>query len=674
MKKVIFILSILICKTAVCGADTLQTKSRISDVIIFFSGAQITRIAPIKVMKGKHLVMLDNLPNEVNPKSIQVNGMENCNILSVKHQIVYPTENYKAKDQIELESKIDLQELKIKEIKNRFGVFDMEEKLLLDNSLLGKKDEGSAISDIKEAADFYRTRLNEIRQGKLNLTVDLEEATQKLQNLYTQINEVTAKERKPISRILIMLECEKEINSDLRISYYVSSAGWTPTYDFRVDDISKPLEIVYNANIYQTTGEDWNNVHLTLSTNDPSLSGDKPELLTWHIGRRSPYQKDNVKQGPSALQGRVFDSETNEALPFANVMVEQNNEYVTGTTTDFDGQYIIKPLHSGYYNVTVSYIGYQPTQLENVLLSPDEILFQDIQLNASKIALEEFEVVEYQTPLISKDATTSGATITREDIQRMPGRSISNAANTVAGINPSKAKNITGARSGENPYYIDGIKIQTSNYISNSLKTNVTTLEYTIDTPYTIPSDGEDNSIKIKEVTLPVTYIYHAVPKLDNDVFLTAEIVDWSQLNLLSGNSNLYYQGTYTGESYIDTDQAADTLSLSLGRDRNIFIERKGNKEMFDKRFLGSSIKETIGWDITVKNNKNTKITIVVEDQFPVSEKKSIEVERHESSNAKLNDDTGKLTWALELEPNEKKILNFKYSVKYPNDLNLTWE
>jgi hypothetical protein len=66
-----------------------------------------------------------------------------------------------------------------------------------------------------------------------------------------------------------------------------------------------------------------------------------------------------------------------------------------------------------------------------------------------------------------------------------------------------------------------------------------------------------------------VDYVYHAIPKLDNDVFLTAEIVDWTNLNLLSGKLNIYYQGTYTGESFINSEQAEDTLKVSLGRDNN---------------------------------------------------------------------------------------------------------
>jgi hypothetical protein len=682
MKNLIFLLTLLISGSVFSTSlDTIRAKSEITDVTAFFSGAQVTRNYKIVAARGKHLIIFDRLPSEVNPQSVQVNGIDNCKILSVKHQLVYPDESKKEKNETELESQIEKQELNIKEIKNKFSVFDLEEKLLLDNSILSKKDEGSSIADIKEAADFYRARLNEIRQGKLDLSVELKDADKKLQELYRQINELTSIEHKTYSQVLVTLDCEKDLSDDLKVSYYVPSAGWTPLYDFRVDEITEPLIIVYNANIFQTTGEDWTNVNLKLSANNPSLTGEKPELITWYLGTKNPYHKEPVKKGSCALQGRIIDSETNEALPFANVVLEQGGTIMGGTSSDFDGQYMIKPIPSGIYNVKVTYIGYKPAEINSVSLPPNVITFLDIKLEATKQQLETFEVIDYKVPLISKDETISGASFASDDVNRLAGRPSSTAAGVVGGVYPKgnepDQSRIRGAREDAKIMYIDGIKVpevETSNYISNSLKTNIANLEYVIEIPYTIPSDGKDYSIKMKEVSLPVEYVYHAVPKLENDVFLTAEIKEWTNLNLLSGKLNIYYQGTYTGESFIDAEQAEDTLKVSLGRDNSILVKREVNKEMFDKRMMGGNIKETLAWDITVKNNKNARIKIVVEDQFPLSQKKSIEVERLEYSNAKLDDKTGKMTWVLDLEPNDKNVLNYKYSVKYPKYLSLSMD
>ncbi len=687
MKKLIIISTFLISGNAFCSnIDTIQAESKITDVTIFFSGAQVTRHSDLKLSKGKHLIMVDKLPKEINAQSIQVNGVNNCKILSVKHQLNYQNENKKGNDQSVIEDKIKEQELKIKEIRNKINVFEMEEKLLIDNSIL-KKYDGAVIKDIKDAADFYRARLNEIKQGKLDLSVELDAANKKIQELYTQLNEVTAQERKTYSQILITLDCEKEAPADMSMSYFISSAGWSPLYDFRVDDITRPLVIVYNANVYQSSGEDWNNVNIKLSTGDPSLSGNKPELITWYLDKENPYLKESARKGPSVLQGRVLDKEKNEALPFASVMVYSGNEVIASVNTDINGQYIIKPMPSGNYTVKVAYIGYEPVQMNSVQLSPDKITFQDFNLQASTIQLAEAEIVSYQYPLIDKDYTTVQTTISSENISRMAGRDAGVYADAVG------CYNLRGGRSEEETVYVDGLRmsasgnipssstggtkskgIETLNYISNSLKSTVTNLEYVIEIPYTIPSDGKDYSIKIKEASVPVNYVYNAVPKLDCDAFLTAEIIDWTQLNLLSGKTSIYYQGTFTGESFIDANQTGDTLNVSLGRDRNIIVKRESNKETIDKRMIGSSIKETIGWDITIRNNKNAKIKITVEDQYPVSEKRSIEIEQLESSNAKIDDKTGKLKWESEIEPNDKKVFTYKYSVKYPRYADITIE
>jgi len=664
MKNLTLFISLFISSVAFCVSDTLEASSKIKDVTVFFSGAQITRTTTLKAPKGKHILVLNELPNTIYDQSIQVKSTDNCKILSVKHELVYPSTK-KSTTEEALEDKIESLELEMKSISNRFNVFTLEEQLLSDNRKLNKNKEGSAIADIKEAADFYRARLNEIRQGKLDLSVEIDKKKELIQELYAELNTLTVKKRNTYSKVIITIDCLTALNDELSISYYVSSAGWTPNYDFRVAEITEPLNIVYNADVYQSSGESWEKVNLKLSTNNPSLSGEQPELVTWILGRPNPYKKEIVQKGAGALKGRVLENENGEPVPFAKVIVKKNNEIIGGANSDFDGKYLIKPIPSGSYVVEVKNIGYKNSRVTGVSISEDKITFIDFDLKSDVYELEEVMMVAYKVPLIDKDGGASGATVTRQDIKRMPSRNAQKVASQVRG-----------SRNQEQYYYVDGIKVQgdpvdATNYISNSIKTSVTNLEYTIDIPYTIPSDGEDYSIKMKDVSIPVKYTYHAVPKLDEDAFLTAELTNWTALNLLPGKSNIYYQGTYIGESRIDTEKASDTLSISLGRDRNIVVKREGNKELFDKRVVGNYIKETVGWNITVRNNKDAKINIVIEDQFPISERKSIEVDRIDYSGAKLNDKTGKLLWEMELNADEKKELKFNYLVKYPKFSNI---
>jgi len=636
MRNFFFMLTFLIMDQAFCSVDTLRVPSKITGVTVFFNGAQLTRQAEFKALKGKHVVLLEKQPREITPQSIQVEGIDGCNILSVKFRMSPPGEVRKSAAESAIRYRIDTLEMRNQVIGNKLHVYDLEEKLLMDNSILHKKEDGSAVAEIRAAADFYRSRLNEIMQGKLTLRTESELNNKKIGELEIKINELTADQHKSYGEIQVTLDCGREIASNLQVSYYIAGAGWTPTYDFRVTEITKPLVIVYNANVFQKTGEDWKNVNVRLSTNNPMLSGEKPDLPVWYLGRVIPRSYEPSKGSAGIIKGRVQDATTSEPLAFANVVVMRGTEQITGVTTDFDGNYQIKSLVPGFYNLKVTYVAYKPTLLRGVGVISDRITFLNFKLEPSTTNLQEVQVANYKVPLISKEQTTSGGTVTSDEITKVEVQSS------------------------------EAFVVETNNLISNSLKTNVANLEYQIDVPYSIPSDGSDYSIRIKEVSVPVNYVYQAIPKIDNSVFLLAEILQWNQLNLLTGKAGIYYQGTYTGESFIDAGEAADTLRLSLGRDRSILVKREGNKEVNDKRVIGSNVKETVGWDITVKNNKESKIRITVMDQFPLSEKRSIEVERLQSSGARIDDATGKLTWEFELAPNEKRVVNFRYSVKYP--------
>lgn len=165
--------------------------------------------------------------------------------------------------------------------------------------------------------------------------------------------------------------------------------------------------------------------------------------------------------GSGELKGKVIDAETGEALPFANVVIKTEGDQIAGATTDFDGKYSLKPIPPGTYIVQATYVGYQPKQINGVQIKSDKTEFLDIKLSQG-VALEEFEVIDYEVPLISKDQTQSGGTVTRENIDKMATRSATDVAATVGGVYTSSdgSVNIRGARSSGTDYYIDGIKVR----------------------------------------------------------------------------------------------------------------------------------------------------------------------------------------------------------------------
>ncbi len=198
-------------------------------------------------------------------------------------------------------------------------------------------------------------------------------------------------------------------------------------------------------------------------------------------------------------------------------------------------------------------------------------------------------------------------------------------------------------------------------------QSNVSTI-FDISLPYSIKSDGKANLIEIQKYELPVSYQYYAMPKLDKDAFLLANIVGWGDYNLLAGDANVYFENTFVGESYLETAITNDTLNVSMGRDKSIVITREKIKDFCKNNTFGGNRKSTRGYEITVRNNKSTEIEIELIDQIPLSNKKEIEVEVLENEKATYDESTGKLTWRLTIPANSKKAVSFKFSVKYPKE------
>nr|WP_294774355.1 DUF4139 domain-containing protein [uncultured Flavobacterium sp.] len=204
--------------------------------------------------------------------------------------------------------------------------------------------------------------------------------------------------------------------------------------------------------------------------------------------------------------------------------------------------------------------------------------------------------------------------------------------------------------------------------VSANIIENQLNVSFDIDIPYDILSNNKPHSVALKDIQLPATYKYYAAPRVEKEAFLLAEISDYSKYNLLPGEANIIFEGLYVGKTVINPNQTSDTLNLSMGRDKKISIKREKVVDKSGTRFLSSKKEQTFTFDITVRNNKKETAGMLLKDQYPLSPDKDIEIELTESSGAKVNTETGILTWDLKLQPNETKKVRISYKVKYPKD------
>ncbi len=651
--KNIFLLLFAAFSLSAQATDTTQFNPELKSVKVFFSGAELHHKGDFAFQKGIQFIRVEGLPVNLEKRSIQVKGIDGVTIRSVRAKQKQES-LFKSGDQIVIEDELEKIDIEIMRVSAQYTSLTLEEDLILKNQRVYASPSESRVVKIQESAKFYQDRVLAIRKEKIDLKLKIKDLeTKKSEYLISQGQANTQK--KLSTYALIEVLAQEAGVKEIELSYFLSSAGWEPEYDFRVNSVGEPLLVDFKANIVQSTGIDWKDVKITLSTANPSQSAKVPVLDRWYITRRQEDQRRLAPSNPDlglTLEGVVYDEHTQEPIPTANVVVKQGDEVINGTASDFDGNFRISNLRHGTFTVEVSFIGYATKTIHGVYIHPGGATNLNIELSPDVAMLGMVEVVEYSVPLIDPD-NGSGRTITREEIHRSPQRNIS-----------SIAADARGARQSDEGEAISNPRI----FISNTLKKAMISNEYEIEDSYTIPSNREEVSLRIQQDSLPAFYEFHVVPRVSSSAFLTAHILDWQYLNLLSANANIFYQGTYQGKTYLNTEILKDTLEVSLGRDESVVVSRESDKENLKLLNIGKQIKEEIAWKIEVYNGKSSEITLVIEDQYPFSNNSSILITPGAAEGAKVDAVRGIIRWKTTLGPQEKLERNHSYILEYPKE------
>jgi len=620
LKRLLFI-SFVFAALASRGDDGQKITSKVQRVVVFLNGAQVTRTASVNIIQGTSTLTFENISPGIDAQSIQVHANGDFTILSVKNELNYLNAEAKQKNIEELQAQQKLLSDRLSIQNYLLSVNQEEENMLLKNQVVTGENASLDVLKLKQALDFQTARLTDIKKKTLTTNSAIASIEAELQKYNQQIADIERGSSKITSNILVTVSAKSALQSEFTLNYVVHNASWYPTYDIRAKNVNSPISISYKANVTQQSGEDWKNIKLTLSTGNPSVSGSKPELSPYYLNFGMTYsnQADKI----TSITGRVTANNDGTAIPGVTVKVKGSS---IGTVTNTDGQYSIQ-VPDGNQTLTFSSIGYQTRQMQ---ANSSTI---NVGLGESSNQLAEVVVTGYG---IKREAKSMGYAT-----QELEGRVVGLATADIPQVNRVE---------------------------------NQTNVEFAIDNPYSIPSDGKQYTVEINQIDVPASYQYAVAPKLSTDVFLSAKLTDWNKYNFLSGEANLFFEGTFIGKSLLNTNATADTLNISLGADKNIVVTRTLQKELTQRQTIGSNKKDTRDWIIEVKNRKNQPVNLLVEDQLPVSQNSAIEVEQQELSGGKPDAETGKISWTMALNPQDDKKLELKYQVKYPKNQSIIIE
>jgi hypothetical protein len=664
------------------AADEKPINSTITHITVYLSGAYVERSATVELPKGSTHLVFKELSEEADPASVQVSGTGAFTILSVKHRSAHAEGPAGSAEVKALEASIKAIERDIQDEQNRIGVMENEEQRLLKNESFEGGDQGLSVERIRAINDYYRERITTIREGILAKQRRIADRMEEVQRLRLDLGQLQGRKVKAYGEVVVEVASEKPLTSTMTLRYTVRSAGWSPQYDIRVGRLDAPFDLVYKASVYQSTGEDWKDVKLELASGDPQHGGVMPQLAVWRLDAgRHPAVVRQAPRGYDAavrdVRGIVRDARTGEPLPFVNIAVlTADGTTLNGTSSNFDGYYALA-IPAGGRALQFSYVGSTPQRMDIHGNTMNVALEQAVQLQA-------FEVVQHSVPLIDRDGGASGTTLRREDIRMMPGRSTASLATTVT------EAPMRGARSESSHYYVDGVRTRNggvpANYgdvtggvlASNDpevvVRQRSTHFAFRITLPYSIPSDGQGHLVAVKEHKVPSVYRHYCIPKLDPAAYLFAKATGWDALDLLPGPANLYFEGTYIGETFLDSDQVTDTLDISLGRDRGVVVQRTKEQDFSRRQFSGNKRTETVAWTINVRNTKGEPIDLVVMDQIPVPVLSEIDVALLDHDATMVDEERGFLTWRMSMAARVAEERGFAYAVKAPRGMPLVLE
>jgi uncharacterized protein (TIGR02231 family) len=552
------ILIFALCLTIVKANATeneKNIKSKPEKIIVYTQGAQVHRNTTVSLVAGQNTIIFSGLENCINTAAIQASGNGNFIIADVQHEVHYP-ELDKAKLNGDVRYKKllkqvndSLQELNylMEDITHKTEALATEKNVLLNYSLYKGQSKRDSIASLKDGLTYLREKLYNINAEQLKLKREREKLEAKKKALNERIvnvsreltNQNNSGEVEQVDyRILVHVIADQATQATVNLNYYITNAGWTPSYDLRAISNDQNVKLTYKAQIHQESGIDWGNVKLILSTANPNRSYTIPALSPWYLGQNpiKTYSNKDLKK--------------------------------------------------------------------------------------------------YAAPVSPNDLDEEKADIAFS--------SLSNSSQAV---------------------------VAQSAYDYTSVSENVIETEYEIRLNYNIPADGKEHFAAIMVKDLKTTYRYKAIPKLNNNVYLTAVLSDWEDAITMSGQASIYFDGSYVGLTSLAPGGTEDTIQLALGIDKNIAIKRQKIKDKCSQKVLDNDMLHQYTYEITMKNSRNTKIEIEVEDQLPLAQDKTVTIDRKEISGAKYDEVTGILKWRSTIQAKDSKKLTLIYQVKAPRSM-----
>ncbi len=344
MKNQLLTTALSVSAFVAAGQNEKPVDSKITNVTVFLNKAQVTREVKTRLEAGKTNLVVTGLTSQLDPQSIQVSGKGSFVILGISHQQNYLNEFNMPKGLKMLKDSVESLQRQLMLEQSQKETLNKEEQMLLSNQKIGGTTQNLTVAELKAMADFYRSRLGDIVSSRIRQDDKIKKINERMVKINNQINNQNEMYGRNTSEIVVSISAEAATAIDLDVNYVVANAGWYPIYDLRAINAKSPVQLSYKASVFQSTGEEWKNVKLKLSTANPNQSGLKPELSSWFLDFYQPIAYGLNERSVHRARAAAPAAEMEMSKAMADEMVapaaESVADYVstiqTTLNTEFD--------------------------------------------------------------------------------------------------------------------------------------------------------------------------------------------------------------------------------------------------------------------------------------------------------------------------------------------------
>lgn len=407
-------------------AEEIIKDSQIKNVTVFLNGAQVNRLAKFNAKPGVNELVISGVSQYVDPNSIQVKGTNGVIILDSKFTSYYPSPEEQEDTKLPLtvrnrikgvEDSLETINYALSDLNSELEVLRASKSIITNNGAMrGQGKVNDSIQLLKEAVEFYLMKVNalnkeinaltKIHTEKSALRSRLNKRLQELRN-YSNNDSFRKNRNVPVYRIVVTVSTDKTVSGYLDLNYLVSNAGWNAQYDLRSSIESSKMNLNYKAQVYQNTDVDWEDVKLSVSTNDPYKNKTKPELAPWLLGVNQ-YSSDRYQSnGQTQELSEVMIRSANEKTDRSQIKDIESDEMNFDYATSAQHTKVVQHMISAQFNIDLPYTIKSNGEKHMVLVKNEDV---------------DANYVYYSVPKLENSAYLVAQITNLEDLQLIPAK------------------------------------------------------------------------------------------------------------------------------------------------------------------------------------------------------------------------------------------------------------